>query len=202
MRKAILWGKQGEAKDWQRAGRGAGSLTAQVFREWSELGCVVGVLDEHMRALMVKERPYKCELCAVRFTQSSSLNRHKKIHTGGFLSFVPLPALAPATAPSAVTLTSNMTFAFWTYSVNVPRRKSLFWLVRWFRSEEHRRALLAKERPYQCGVCYLRFTQKSSLGRHGKIHTGGSLPIHPASLSVTMPCLADRFDRFLLTNAT
>lgn len=38
--------------------------------------------------------------------------------------------------------------------------------------EEHRRALLEKVRPYQCHICFMRFTQKSSLGRHGKIHTG------------------------------
>lgn len=38
--------------------------------------------------------------------------------------------------------------------------------------EEHRRALLDKVRPFQCHICFMRFTQKSSLNRHGKVHTG------------------------------
>lgn len=54
------------------------------------------VLDEHLHALVAKDRPYKCELCQMRFTQSSSLNRHKKIHTGGFTSLHrPEPILYP-----------------------------------------------------------------------------------------------------------
>lgn len=44
------------------------------------------LIDEHMRALLLKDRPYQCDICEMRFTQSSSLNRHKKIHTGGFTS--------------------------------------------------------------------------------------------------------------------
>lgn len=43
--------------------------------------------------------------------------------------------------------------------------------------EEHIQSLINKVRPYQCDICDKRFTQKSSLGTHKRIHTGGSLDI-------------------------
>lgn len=143
------------------------------------------VLDEHMRALLVKDRPYKCELCQMRFTQSSSLNRHKKIHTGGFTYLAPPRAdfylYKSPRGHISLPLTSVESTVI-----------NIFSNVRWFRSKEHRRALLAKEQPYQCDICLMRFTQKSSLGRHGKIHTGGCLAIPTANLCVTFILEAER----------
>lgn len=75
--------KQSKVKKYKTDGFFVSPGNTRCKVAWIVSRIVASLLDEHMRALMVKERPYKCELCQMRFTQSSSLNRHKKIHTGG-----------------------------------------------------------------------------------------------------------------------
>ncbi|KAF9416795.1 hypothetical protein HW555_005925 [Spodoptera exigua] len=121
--------------------------------------------EEHRRALLAKDRPYQCGICFVRFTQKSSLGRHGKIHTGGSL---PLP---PAYLCVTYSLRQNGTNVYYVIEIAYLPLNVCEWFQLFNILEEHRRALLEKVRPYQCHICFMRFTQKSSLGRHGKIHT-------------------------------
>lgn len=149
---------------------------------------------------MAKERPYQCDICQMRFTQSSSLNRHKKIHTGGLpgqpaialdelihSSFLHTCACLPKFIVYHTQYSSGVECLWagrlpppvceceWvpclSYISDTPFDQTCY-IVALYLVEEHRRALLEKVRPYQCHICFMRFTQKSSLGRHGKIHTG------------------------------
>lgn len=103
--------------------------------------------------------------------QSPQENSYRWVHI--------LPHRPPLSHTSYVHSSRSAPTAF-RFFLTLSTCKAWFWHCAWFRSEEHRRTLLAKERPYQCGICFVRFTQKSSLGRHGKIHTGGSLPVATA----------------------
>lgn len=169
----VWWPEPGQRRCRGRSGSGSGRWWATV----SHRANCCGIVDEHMRSLVLKERPHQCDVCQMRFTQSSSLGRHKKIHTGKVAS-LPSLYLIPTyhTLPYAINLLNTTSewqaCGLWLSCCwNEPNVPGL--ILGWFGLEEHRRALLAKERPYQCEVCYVRFTQKSSLGRHGKIHTGG-----------------------------
>lgn len=126
------------------------------------------VIEEHRRALLEKVRPYQCHICFMRFTQKSSLGRHGKIHTGRHFALNSL---------CSQWIIYKLELTYIRHSHRRVRRKQFCSCILLIFLEEHIQSLINKVRPYQCDICDKRFTQKSSLGTHKRIHTGGSLDI-------------------------
>lgn len=83
------------------------------------------------------ERPYQCKFCRKAFSDSSTLTKHMRVHSGGERD-----------------IDDEMKLIIETI---------LFLLF-----------LIKKiEKPYECSLCRLRFSQSGNLNRHMRIHMNG-----------------------------
>ncbi|KIH56901.1 zinc finger, C2H2 type, partial [Ancylostoma duodenale] len=90
------------------------------------------------------ERPYQCTHCDKKFTDSSTLTKHLRTHTGQ-LNYCYLPKYHE----SSILYISQS-------------RKG--------HSQECHINLISGQKPYGCDVCLMRFTQSGNLHRHMKTH--------------------------------
>ncbi|XP_035824977.1 LOW QUALITY PROTEIN: zinc finger protein 678 [Aplysia californica] len=115
---------------------------------------------------LFREKPYKCEVCEARFTQSSHLQRHKRTHTGE-------KPYKCEDCGVTFTQSSNLECHKRTHTGEKPYKCEVCGATFTFSSglQSHKRTH-SEEKPYKCEVCGSMFKCSISLQCHKRIHTG------------------------------
>ena len=114
------------------------------------------VFEKHMRT-HTNEKPYECDVCEKRFTQSGSLKAHMRIHTNE----KPYECdVCEKRFRQSGDLKSTCVFTRTRNRTNVMCARSVF--VNLDHLKRHMR-IHTNEKPYECDVCEKRFRQSDAL---------------------------------------
>ncbi|XP_005111330.1 zinc finger and SCAN domain-containing protein 2 [Aplysia californica] len=123
-------------------------------------------LLRHERSQAGEEKPHGCDVCGASFTMKSSLQRHKRTHTGEKPYTCEVCGLTFSLTGSLQrhkrTHTGEKPYKCEVCGVAFARSSSL---------QDHKRTHTG-EKPYKCEICYVGFARSSHLQAHSRTHTG------------------------------
>ncbi|CAF1568974.1 unnamed protein product [Rotaria sp. Silwood1] len=109
------------------------------------------------------EKPFSCDICGRKFSQSSSVTTHMRTHSGER----PYQCKYCRKAFSdSSTLTKHMRVHSGGNNNNMKQKTKIVDKKFFF-------VFVLKEKPYECSLCRLRFSQSGNLNRHMRIHMNG-----------------------------
>ena len=124
-------------------------------------------MKTHVR-LHTGEKPHKCKMCKMRFTQLSGLRNHEKVHSGGKL-------LRCNVCNKTFGLLDNLNgHQLRKHSGEYPVKFKI--CMKMFANPRnlmmHLTRVHSGVKPFRCGVCKKRYNSKSVLSLHSRIHNG------------------------------
>jgi len=111
------------------------------------------------------EKPFECNICAKRFSQSSDLNWHYKVHTGE--KFKCDVCSKEFTQKSSLSVHQKIHIGEKKFTCNICDKS----FIRKFQLESHLKVHTG-DKPYKCQECDKCFSDKYHLYKHRVVHTG------------------------------